>query len=238
MRIRLHTIFACLLCLCTVFCFASKNQEAFLLANKLYQEKQYKKAFDLYASIKNKGYATFFNMGNCAFCLENTVDAILYWNKAKKVAPWSKYEAIDYNIAIAYDQLEICPDETFIDELYMILNLFSLFSLQIVFLLFWFCFFLSFFLLKRLRTLILSVFLCFSICMSVILMLKYQTRNYPMALVKSSILMLSGPNKNFHEIAKLSAADKVIVQKMHKNWYKIKRGGVTGWILSDGVEII
>jgi len=229
-----------LICFISVTCFASKNQEAFLNANKLCKQKKYKEALVLYKSIEKKGYATLFNMGNCAFCSENYVNAILYWSRAKKSAPFSKYEDINYNISVAHDRLEITQKITFWDEVYDLLNLFSMFSLQILFLFFWFAFFISFMWIKRLRVFILFSVPFFVFVFSTALFLKYRARSFPTALVKSAILVFSGPNENYHEVAKLSVAkaDKVIVQKIHKNWYKIKSDGVTGWVLSDGVEII
>jgi len=235
---RLRAGRALLLCLISVSCFASKNQEAFLNANKLCNQKKYKEALNLYTSIEKKGYATWFNMGNCVFCLGNYVDAILYWNRAKKTAPFSKHEVIDYNIAVAHDRLEVPQKTTCWDQFYDLLNLFSLFSLQVLLLCFWLGFFVSFIWIKKFRALILSLLLFLSIVLSVILCLKYRARMYPAALVKSSLSMFTGPNEKYHEIAKLSVADKVVVQKTDKNWYKIKSDGVTGWVLSDGVEII
>ena len=219
-------------------CFASKYQEAFLKANNLYQQKSYKQAFDLYQSIRNKGPATWFNMGNCAYNMGDYIDAIIYFEKAKKNTSLARRKDIDFNLAIVYDRLGIAKEKTNQTYLYDIFNMFSLFLLQMFFLFFWFVFFISFVFIKRLRLLVLSSALFFSFLFSLVLFFKYRSINYPLAIVKSSASMFTGPNQKYHQIAEISAADKVVVQKIDKNWYKIKSNGVNGWVSAENIEII
>lgn len=219
-------------------CFASKNEEAFLGANKLYSEKKYKEALNLYKSIEKKGPVTFYNMGNCEFKLENHVGAIICWHKAKKFASYPMLSDIRYNIELGYEKLGISQDKNSWQEVKDYINLFSLFSLQTMFLFFWFLFFGFFIFLKKLRVVFLTTTLLVNLVLASVLSVKYNSRNYPTAIAKSTVEVFVGPNEQYHQVGKISAVDKVVVQKIDKKWYKVNRNGVAGWVLSDKLEII
>jgi len=231
-------LFIFLFCSVFVTCFASKQEELFLKANDSYKSKNYKESFDLYKSIIKKGSTTFYNMGNCSFKLEKYLDAIIYWYRAKKGASFDTLNDIYHNISAAYDKLGISHDITFWTKMKAYINRFSLFVLQVLFLFFWFILFFLFIFLKKFRKFILLLPLFLSFGFSILLFVKHRAVNYPIAIVKSSSSLFAGPNEKYHQLGKLSIADKVVVQKKCKNWYKVNHDGVVGWALSENVEII
>src|ERR1700722_3305000 len=74
------------------------NQEIFLRAHKLYEQKEIEQAYALYQSIENKGSAVWYNMGNCNYKLGKFLEAYACWHQAKKNATAKEFQDILYNI--------------------------------------------------------------------------------------------------------------------------------------------
>jgi len=226
--------------------FAQTPKKVFLQANKLYTQKKYKNALELYGSVNEEGKkyapAVWYNMGNCAYRLGNYAQAIVYWSKSKKGAFLSQLSSIDYNIVLAHEALGVSPINTLWEKTKDIIGLFSLLLLQLMFLLIWFLSFILFFLAKKVSGLLLRILLWanigFTILFGAALGVKYYTLAYRQAIVKTETSLFVGPNQQYDQIGKLSVADKVMVQKVDKKWYKITYNGVTGWVLSDNVEVM
>lgn len=71
-------------------------------ANKKYQEGQYQEAETLYQSLLNKGLESgnlFYNLGNACYKQDKIAEAILFYEKAKKLEPDDA--DIDYNLRMA-----------------------------------------------------------------------------------------------------------------------------------------
>jgi len=223
----------------SVFCYAKNGKKVFLQANELYAQKEYAKALNLYNTIEKKGPATWYNMGNCAFRLGNYVYSLLYWKKAKKEAPFKDMRKIDYNIALAYEKLDYAKPESWFSFVQNYVNAFSLFFLQILFLILWLIFFVLLFGLKRYRTTLLFVLLVFNTFLFVAVVVKYRAIVYPKAIVtKPSISVFSGPDENFHVIGNLSLADELQIKKQRNSWYKISYNHIVGWVSADSLEIV
>lgn len=83
-------------------------------ANNLYQLKQYEEALEGYKSIYEMGYESadlFYNMGNCYYRTGQLAPAILYYERAQRLAPTD--EDVSYNLSIAnqrtVDEIEKVP---------------------------------------------------------------------------------------------------------------------------------
>ncbi len=90
------------------------SRELFAEANNLYQQKEYEKALEDYKSIMEMGYESadlYYNMGNCYYRTGQLAPAILFYERALKLAPKDKDAA--YNLAIAQqktvDDIEEVP---------------------------------------------------------------------------------------------------------------------------------
>lgn len=92
-----------------------KENALFEKGNQLYAKAQYQQAAQIYQQILNNGYssaAIYFNTGNAYYKLDDMASAILYYEKARKLAPNDK--DINVNIQLANlkisDKIEPQPD--------------------------------------------------------------------------------------------------------------------------------
>lgn len=88
---------------------------AFDQGNALYAKGRYKEALSAYQQLITSGYtsaALFFNTGNCYYKLDHIPEAMLYYEKAKKLAPGD--EDINVNIQLANlkttDKIDAVPE--------------------------------------------------------------------------------------------------------------------------------
>lgn len=99
----LKTLFMALLCMAAgVYAMAETPQDIYKSAGELYKNKQYDKAAAAYEKIVSSGYknaSVYYNLGNCYYKLNNTGKAILYYERAKQLAPDD--EEINHNLKIA-----------------------------------------------------------------------------------------------------------------------------------------
>jgi tetratricopeptide (TPR) repeat protein len=80
-------------------------QALFTKGNALYTKGQYKEALDVYQQVLNDGYqsaALYFNMGNASYKNDDLASAILYYEKAHKLAPGDE----DINVNIRFVNLK------------------------------------------------------------------------------------------------------------------------------------
>lgn len=95
--------------------FAQSPDQLALQASKAYNQKLYPEAIALYEKIVNGGYesyALYYNLGNAYFRNNEIAPAILYYEKALKLAPHN--EDILHNIEVANskltDKVEMVPE--------------------------------------------------------------------------------------------------------------------------------
>ena len=94
---------------------ASGTDSLVIRGNQAYNEASYEKAIDLYLDVIKKGYESselHYNIGNSYFKLNRIPEAILYYEKAKKLDPTN--EDIDYNLSLAnsrtIDKIDAIPE--------------------------------------------------------------------------------------------------------------------------------
>jgi len=90
-------------------------QALFAKGNAYYSKAQYKEALTTYQQISGEGYqsaALYFNMGNASYKSDDIPSALLYFEKAHKLAPGD--EDINYNIRFAslktIDKIDEAPE--------------------------------------------------------------------------------------------------------------------------------
>ena len=120
-------------CLLLLFVLPGLAQEARLevnQANQLYRDAQYQKAAQLYDRVVKNGYespALYYNLGNCYFKLHNLPAAILFYERARRLAPHD--EDISYNLRLAnlrvVDKIEPMPQLFLVDWWNAFIGLFS-----------------------------------------------------------------------------------------------------------------
>lgn len=222
--------------------------------NTYYSGNQFEMAVKEYQAIIDAGFASsalYFNLGNSYFKLSNHKKAILYYEKAKLLAPGD--EDIEFNLELArnytVDKIEAIPELFFVTWFKGIRNMFSatawgiismftfLFSLVawLVYLLsgkvalkkagFWF------------GVAVLLISICsFSFGSS----LKYlQTKQQTAIIFTPSVSIKSTPSDSGTNLFVLHEGTKVVIMESLGSWCEIKiASGDRGWIKWSDLEKI
>jgi tetratricopeptide (TPR) repeat protein len=101
--------------LCATFAWADDNTLLIEEGNKLYSQNDYQQAAELYQKVIENGYESpelYYNLGNTYFKLDNIPSAILYYEKARKLAPGNDDILFNLNIANSriVDKIETVPE--------------------------------------------------------------------------------------------------------------------------------
>ncbi|MCD4772482.1 MAG: tetratricopeptide repeat protein [Bacteroidales bacterium] len=238
----------------TIGLFASENDSLIDIANKKYSEGLYNEAIENYQIVIDKGYASselYFNLGNSYFKMNDLPSSILYYERARRLAP--NDEDIKFNLKTVNsripDKIEKVPELFFKRWWNSFYNMFSVNNwAKITILVFVITlFFTGIFILSKQRGnkiiafwvglvfLLLSVF-AFGLSYQKYI---YSQKHHEAIVFTPTITIKSSPDKNsvdlfvIHEGAKLIITDKV------GDWYEIRiaSGGV-GWLPQSSVEII
>jgi tetratricopeptide (TPR) repeat protein len=105
--------------LSATFAWADDNSLLLNEANKLYSQNDYQQAANLYQKVIENGFESpglYYNLGNTYFKLDDMPRAILYYEKARKLAPGD--DDIQFNLAIAnnriIDKIETVPEAFYV----------------------------------------------------------------------------------------------------------------------------
>lgn len=232
--------------LCLVFvsvgiAYAINNQEIFLQANKEYQEKNYEKALTLYSKIKEKGAATWYNMGNCHYELGHEADALICWKRSQKGASAAIKKDSAYNIDLVMYGEEKLHEPTGFAKLAALLKSVwhtgSLLGLQLLFLLLWAALWIAIRLSKRgkkykVASFVLAVLI---VPLGCNVAFRYVQTRLGMAMVHTDAKLYAGPNDKYHVVGELSAKDQLTVYTKMDNWYKVAHGKQVGWVSAAAV---
>lgn len=117
--------------------FAQSPEQLAVEAAKAYNAKQYPEAINLYTKIISGGYesyALYYNLGNAYYRNNENTEAILYYEKALKIAP--NNDDIQHNIEVVnsklIDKVEKVPELFYKRWWKMLLNLMDLNTLAIL----------------------------------------------------------------------------------------------------------
>lgn len=91
------------------------NEQIWDEANTAYVNANYRHAIELYHSIEERGVASaklYYNMGNAYFKTDNMGRAILYYNKALRLAPGDQDIRYNLDVANSYtkDRIQVVPE--------------------------------------------------------------------------------------------------------------------------------
>ena len=212
---------------------AGNVQETFLKGNAAYLAGNIDDAIKFYKSMEPKGPAVWYNLGNCYYGNGDYPQAIVYWSRAQKDAPWRDNTMLESYIVQAYDQLGIAHDVSLMTSMHILIKrvsaLFSMFVLQILFLC---CFVLLFYLLRCKRYYIVTVLSSLVIIIGVLCIVKYREQKYPYGIVtKSSISVYAGPGQDYARLTEARMLDRVRVYESRDGWLKVKINQFGyGWI--------
>jgi tetratricopeptide (TPR) repeat protein len=247
-------IFIILILLATFSLKSEIPQNEFQQANDLFKSGQYSKAIEAYKAIIDKGNVSanlYFNLGNSYFKLNKNADAILNYERAKKLAP--NDEDIDFNLRVAnlriVDKIDAAPKFFLNEWLDSFLSYFTsngwawLTTLAL-----WIgaaVFIMVLYVLKgnvkRFGFIFALIFAGFGLFFWFLAQNKYSTEsssNYAIIFSESVYVKNSPDEKStdlfiLHEGTKLEVLDKV------NDWYKIKlQNGNVGWIGINDITTI
>jgi len=234
--------------------FAAGIDTLFYKANEEYNKELYTNAVDDYLQVIQNGYESpevYYNIGNAYFKLDDFPSAILYYEKAKKLAP--NDEDINFNLKVAntkiVDKIEPLPVlflKTWWKATYNLFNSttwawITIFSFIVFFLL------LAFYLLSnkvfiRKASFYVGVFAIFITVISFILAFeKYNVEhNQKAAIVFTPTLTVkSSPSEGSVDLFVIHEGSKVKIIDKVGGWYEIRiASGSVGWLPVDAVKEI
>ena len=243
-------LFITFLILASQIAFADEK-ELFKQANNAYAEQQFDSALEIYTQLIEEGWqsaAIYFNTGNCYFRLNSIGKAILYYEKAKKLAPDDP--DIQANLKLAesqkIDDFEVVPTPAFTRIFNSILSVFSNSNWLIIgiILIFLSATALTLFLLsKNKSTLRFGLYLSFGVLGILFLFLGNlkvnQDENSRFAvLTVSNAYVKSEPNTG-EDLFIVHEGTKAKIEETFNAWVKVRfPDGKTGWVLAESFESI
>lgn len=222
------------------------DEELFLHAQQLYRAGEYSHALATYQSMKQKGPAVFHALGNCSFYTNNPVDALANWHRALQGASRAEFDALQAARAVLIQtttEKTTTPTSSLRFTIERMCSPYSLLTMQLLFLLFWYL--LLFMLWRNKRDI---WFWCIISCLCACIVLsgysvwiKYQEQWYPYAIVRAETTpLLAGPNTNYHQIHTVSLLDELRVYKEIPGWCCVtqRKNGQSGWVQHNDITIV
>lgn len=226
----------------------------FVSANKLYAQKEYKEAAELYESLIQKEGAApevYYNLGNAYYKSNELAKAILNYERALRIAPG--YEDAKFNLAFANQKVidNVEMSDTFFLKKWMqslmklltsngwfYTSVITFMVALIAMLIFVFGgskFIRKFFFYVGVVSLLVSVG---SITFSAIR--KTQMESHKEAIIMSGVVIIKGaPDKSGTDLYQLHEGTKITVIGTLGSWYEVRLGnGNVGWVENNKVERI
>ena len=228
---------------------------AFSIANESYRNGDFAKAYDQYKILVDSGRwqspELYFNLGNAAFKLNKKAEAILNYERAKRLAPSD--EDIIYNLELVnsqlQDKIDIIPDFFAVRFLHSVRDVFSernwaciTITCFIAILLFiWLYLFGNKFYIKKTASIL-------SICAAVLFVVafaagmgrKYYMKDDTGAIIGvESLTVRSAPDVNSTHLFILHEGTRVSIKDEVGEWREIRMNdGAKGWVQINDLLII
>ena len=231
---------------------AQTTEELFLDASTHYENSDFDPALTVFQAIENTPiYSSdlYFNIANCYYKTNNIAKAVLYYEKALKLAP--KDEDVLFNLKLVQlqlvDRLAVVPLPFYTKWMDTIENLFEIdqwAKIGVVYFL-TFCIFLLYFLFSSNYKLKRKLFL-FSILSLLASLLIFGIASHSLSTEKPYAILMemnayvkSAPSMQSEDLFILHEGAKVEVLEIFKDWTKIKLSdGMIGWLKTADLERI
>jgi tetratricopeptide (TPR) repeat protein len=233
---------------------SDQAQALFAKGNAYYAKAQYKDALTIYRQILGEGYqsaALYFNMGNASYKSDDIPAALLYFEKAHKLAPGD--EDINYNIRFAnlktVDKIDEAPEfflanwwKTFIlsfsvDTL-TVLSIILVMLASVVLIIYFFANSVSIKKSSFYASIVLFLLGVLTIFMAG-MQINYFDNHRQAIIFASSVTIKSGPVEKSGSLFVLHDGTKVNILENNNGWMKIRLGnGNEGWIKAGDVKEI
>ena len=232
--------------------YAQSASDLFNLALKSYEAKEYTLSLELFKEIEALPlYSSdvYYNMANCYYKTHQKSKAILYYEKALKLAP--NDEDVLFNLKLVelqlVDKIAQIPQPFYFKWIVKAKNLLSLdgWTKTGLFFVFLFSIFLIFFFTsndyKVKKRLFLGLSLCFIFGAKSLSMAYYcsTTEETRAVLMQPNAYIKSAPSLQSEDLFILHEGTKVLVLEEFNDWTKIKLSdGMIGWLETQVIEII
>lgn len=205
---------------------------------ELYNSGEYRKALREYSQLLEKGYdkgRIYYNIGNCYFKLRDYVNAIYYYEKAKKYIPINP--SLDKNLELAKEKAGV----TYMYNLER--DIFYFVSLSI---LKWLVFVFSTLVMLTLTVCILKKRVYFILLIMLLISFFvwigyfYKVHYYRInsfGIIQENSVLYTEPRFEAEGIESINAGARVKILEEYKNFFKIKiNNDLTGWIKKDRIK--
>lgn len=245
---KFYKLFFLNILILTVFA-KQNNQEIFLQANNFYKQGDFESAYKNYKKILNPGPELNYNLGNCAYKLEDFGHAMLYWKRAER--DWGFFNRTELLENIDFLRQKLTGKQEVINKYFELLKFYKnyflsllrsapLFVVQILFLIFWILSFLYIrFLFKRNKQFLISILFILMFFLGGIFVIRLSLDlNHYAIVISKEVQILSGPGQTFQKLAILPEASQVRIQRTSDDYYKVKFQRLIGWVSQKDVEKI
>lgn len=210
--------------------YAGPQEELFLRAGNFYKAGNAQEALLCYEQIANKGPAVWYNMGNCAYVLDDMLHAFVYWRRAQRGASKHLYQK---SVQLIFSKI-YQHDPTFLRQcvewLKSLVVSVSFVWLQLLVLI---CFYSGWFFWNDIRRTKMRMFLASMLLglSGFLLYSAYDMRTARCAIIVQETPVLSGPNLEYTPLDTIGYMAEVLVLDEACDWYKIKNtNALVGWI--------
>ncbi len=237
-----------------ILSYAETSQQSFEKANRFYKEKNYQGAIGIYDSLSNAGYSSaslYFNLGNACFKTGNVPQAVLNYERAKKLNPSD--EDIEFNLKLAnlqvVDRIEPLPELFFLRWIKDIVIFYSSDGwAKLAVALIWLALvlggifiFVNIGFIKRMSFFAALLALVFSVSCALLAwsQYNYQLKKDEAIVFERNVYIKSAPDVQSTDLFIIRQGVKVKLLEQEGDWQKIQLAdGKVGWMKKDGLEVI
>ena len=208
--------------------FAQDSSELFTHANSLYQKNECVAALKAYDLIPSKGAGTWYNMGNCAYKLNDQIRALLYWKRAYKYGnALIQHQSIANMKTLSIPYGPLPHPYSNISPMLMQILFFCIFGVFLI---------VGYFLIQAKRWIFLAM--SFSVLVSAGRITHKVYSASQQALIMQETAVYAGPQAEYHQIRTIPAGTTVKLLKQNSGWSQISVDSVRGWIEDKHIEKI
>lgn len=230
----------------TLCALGERDAVRFSQANDLYKQMKYTDAYKLYQDIEQPNARVYFNMGNCAFELNQYGRSLWHFRQAEELWGFADRKDLKNNIKLVMNKLEKArsfksnANQWAFSVVYDLTKSFPLIIFQILFLLFWTCLFVYARRLIRRKQKMVFALLVMGVFISGALLLIRQERAIRSwgIVLEREVALYAGPNETYQKIGTLYEGKELLIEQERKDFVRVKSKNAQGWILRSSLGFI
>ncbi len=231
-----------LCCFFNVICAEPPAQERYLQANNLYQQGEFRKAYDLYNGISYKSPELLINMGNAAFELGRIPDAFVKWRRAQKHLKIYDYNMLEERIRTVQQERDGMYHGSWFEHALTKIDVYMRFLTQKIWeLIFLFLIACSFFLISWIEHRSWGRIITWCLALLVVttfLMVRYTVQNRVVGFVTRDTHAYVNKDSQARIRASMRAGQEVEIRAIHEKWYLVTDGITTGWVTENDLQLV